>query len=476
MTTAQPNHLAIIGASLTGLFAAAAASAAGWRVTLIERDHLPATAQPRRGVPQSQQGHVLLYRGLLSIEQLLPGMRAELAGLGAPSFRSGLLPLLSDEGWVPTGEHGFELVCVSRPLLEHVVRRRVLALPLIDLVSGVRAHRLRRDGQGWHVELLAHPSPDGEQSSSVPTAAHPGAGDLAPVLADVVVDASGRSSRLPHWLDDLGVSPARVSTVDAKMAYATRRYRADRAPGPGVVVATTPKGRRGCVIGPIEDGQWLVSAVGAGEHRPGRDEAAFLTHLRELPDPAPWNLVKGMTPVGDVLVHRQTGNVRHHYEAVPDWPAGLLALGDSACAFNPTYGQGMTVAASQAVLLGRLLREGWTGQTTTATRQAQRRLVHTADVPWMMCTSQDRQFLEHSESAKPVEALVGRWAAEVSRLALSGDRRAVVSLQEVAHLMASPIILLHPALLLTSIRLHVTARRRARRRHRTAAALTPASR
>ena len=457
MPTTQPRHLAIIGASLTGLFTAAAAQSAGWRVSLIERDELPSSAQPRPGVPQSEQGHVLLQRGLLSAEKLLPGLRAELVELGAPSFQSGLLPLLSDDGWVPTGEHGFEMVCVSRPLLEHVVRRRVLALPSVNLVSGVRAQRLRRVEQGWRVELVPH-----RQHSSTDSAP----AVVSDVVADVVADASGRSSRLPHWLDELGISPARVSTVDAKMAYATRRYRSDRAPGPGFVVATTPRGRRGCVIGPIEDGQWLVCAVGAGDQRPGRDETEFVTHLRELPDPAPWQLVEGMTPVGDVLVHRQTGNVRHHYDDVPDWPAGLLAIGDSACAFNPTYGQGMTVAAGQALLLGRLLREGWTGQTAAETRKAQRRIARTADVPWTMCVSQDRAFLEDAEPLKPVEALVGRWASEVNRLALSGDLRAVVTLQEVAHLMASPARLLHPALLVTSARFHLTARHRARRRRR----------
>lgn len=469
MPTTQPRHLAIIGASLAGLFTAAAAHSAGWRVSFIERDELPGSAQPRPGVPQSEQGHVLLQRGLLSAEELLPGLRAELIDLGAPSFRSGLLPLLGDDGWVPTGEHGFEMVCVSRPLLEHVVRRRVLSLPSVSLVSGVRAQHLRRHEQGWRVELVPHR----QLLSSTTGPASDGATEAAPdvrtdpvtdVVADVVIDASGRSSRLPHWLDELGVSPARVSTVDAKMAYATRRYRSDRAPGPGFVVATTPRGRRGCVIGPIEDGQWLVCAVGAGEHRPGRDEAEFVAHLRELPDPAPWQLVEGMTPVGDVLVHRQTGNVRHHYEDVPDWPAGLLAIGDSACAFNPTYGQGMTVAAGQALLLGRLLRAGWTGQTAAETRKAQRRIARTADIPWTMCVSQDRQFLEDAEPLKPVEALVGRWAAEVNRLALSGDLRAVVTLQEVAHLMASPARLLHPALLATSARHHLTARRQARRR------------
>jgi len=77
-TSAGPREVVIIGASLAGLFAAAAADAAGARTMIIERDTLPETPLARKGVPQGRQPHVLLHRGLLAAEKLVPGIREDL--------------------------------------------------------------------------------------------------------------------------------------------------------------------------------------------------------------------------------------------------------------------------------------------------------------------------------------------------------------------------------------------------------------
>ena len=71
----MPTHrVVIIGASTTGLFAAAAAAGSGRHVTILEKDDLPSEPVPRSGVPQGRQPHVFLHRGLLAAEQLLPGI------------------------------------------------------------------------------------------------------------------------------------------------------------------------------------------------------------------------------------------------------------------------------------------------------------------------------------------------------------------------------------------------------------------
>jgi len=147
----DPPHVVVVGASLAGLFAAAGASAAGCRVTLLERDHLPPSPVARRGVPQGEQGHLLLQQGMLASEQLLPGLRQDFLDHGAAEVSTGRLPWLSDEGWLPAGKHGFNMVCITRTLLEHLVRGRVLALPRVGLRSGVRVSGLERAGEGWRV-------------------------------------------------------------------------------------------------------------------------------------------------------------------------------------------------------------------------------------------------------------------------------------------------------------------------------------
>ena len=440
----HPRHVVVIGASLAGLFAAAGASAAGCQVTLLERDHLPSSPVARRGVPQGEQGHILLEQGMRAAEQLLPGLRQDFIDHGAPEVSTGRLPWLTEEGWLTAGEYGFDMVCITRTLLEHLVRERVLALPRIELRSGMRVNGLARAGKSWHVKVESASGAEDPDSTA----------DTESVTADVVIDASGRSSRLPHWLSDLGVSPATVTTVDAKVGYARRLYSSPNPPKPGVVIMTTPRQRQGCVILPVENGRWLASAIGVGEHRPGRDVEAFEEHMRQLPGPLPTKLLSEITPVSDVAIYRQTSNVRHAYERIRDWPDGLLVLGDSLCAVNPTFGSGISVAANQGVTL----RSALNVHRPLKTKMTMRRLARATLMPWTMASGQDRQLLPNPTPPKWYEALFGLWIVEVGRLATTGDVRSASALQQVGHLVVSPARLLHPALLATSARSRLNAR------------------
>src|SRR4051812_15002757 len=105
--------------------AAAAAATAGCRGTVLERDVLPSVAGPRPGVPQGTQPHVFLHRGVLAVEELLPGLRGDLLAAGAVPLHTGHLPWLGEFGWVPDSEHGHVLHSATRPLFEQVVLRRV---------------------------------------------------------------------------------------------------------------------------------------------------------------------------------------------------------------------------------------------------------------------------------------------------------------------------------------------------------------
>ncbi|WP_157874016.1 NAD(P)/FAD-dependent oxidoreductase [Kineococcus radiotolerans] len=441
----KPLSTSVIGASLAGLFAAAAAANAGHQVTIIERDGIPTTPQARRGVPQSEQTHILLHRGLLSAEHLLPGLHDELIQRGAPEFKVGRMALLSADGWAPRGDYGYPLVCSSRTLLEHVIRKRVLALPNVRVLEQTRVQALHQDPSGaWTIQLQPtdhSSSPGGEHS----------------LAADLVIDASGRSSRLPTWLKGLGLPPVPTTTIDARVGYATRRFTSPRPPGPGVLMLASARQSRGCIVSPVEDGYWQVTTVGRGEDRPSRDGEEFLEHLAKLPDPMALDMVKGMTPVSDVVVHRQTANVRHHYGKSRRWPAGLLVTGDALCALNPVYGSGITVAACQGLLLERSFMKAQGGRLNT--RRLQRGLARTADLPWTMATSQDRQLLTTPQRARPVEAVVGWWGSEVARLAGQGNDRAADVMQAVTHLMSHPIALFTPPLLLASLRSRLRPRR-----------------
>jgi flavin-dependent dehydrogenase len=433
INTGQRN-VVIIGASLAGLFAAAAAANAGARTMIIERDVLPDRPIPRKGVPQGRQPHILLHRGLVVAEELVPGIREDLLSRGAVPFDTGTIAWLGEYGWLPTWIPAYEIVSATRPLLEHLLRERVRNLDGVTIQEGVRVIDLKRDARHWQVVCE----------------------DATVVQADVVIDASGRGSRLPHWLGELGVPVTEPLIIDAHLGYACRTYRCvGKSPiDIAVLIAATPQTGRGALAIPVEDGQWLVVAAGYGDRRPSRDVAEFEKFLATLPDPAVRNLTRYLEPVSDIAIHRQTGNRRNRYGQSRAWPAGLLAVGDAYCAFNPVYGQGITVAACQAQLIRESLKHDRAtgGRGPIETRHLQRRIGAAADLPWSVATTEDLRHPSTAGSQTWLQRLMGLWSAQLARLATHGDRAAYLAFARIYHLMASPAMLFNPAVIISACR------------------------
>lgn len=423
----------MIGASVAGLFAAAAAAGGAHDVTILDRDRLPESPKSRPGVPQGAQPHVFLYRGLLAVQELLPGCRQRLLAAGAVPFDTGDMAWLAEQGWLPVGQSEFEVLSLTRPLFEHVIRAGVAELAGVRIRSGSRVAGLRRRERDWEVVLAGGTT----------------------VLADLVVDASGRGSRLPVWLARAGVGPVPVSDVSTGVGYATRLY--GGAPGPGTAVAVViqqiPATLTGGMALPVEGGRWQVTAVGCGPRRPPRDPEGFVAFLRRLRDPVLAELIRDAQPLSPVAVHRQTGNRRCYYEKVQNWPDGLLAVGDALCTFNPIYGQGITVAACEALLLREALAGGL---TPGFAQRLLRQFATVVALPWSVATSEDLRYPTSAGRQSPAQALLGWWARQLSSLAVHGDRRALAALARVYHLMGSPALLFHPVFGLAVLRAWLT--------------------
>lgn len=442
----QAQDVVVIGAGMAGLLAAAALARDGRAVTVLDRDDLPDDPVPRHGVPQGRQPHLLLHRGLRTIDTLLPGFEDDLSAAGAVPVDTGDLAWLGVEGWTPASRE-VGVLLATRPLLEHVLRRRVVALPGVRVVGSRRVAALRRGGPGeprWWVDAVAAGWSDGPREAE---AGEEDDGTEAHALpADLVVDASGRASRLPTWLDALDVPEAAVEEVDAQVGYATVRVRlpAEQVATSGVVVIQLP-GEGGGLALPTEHGWWTVTALGAGAHRPPRDLPGLRSFLTDVRDDSLARLVAAGEVDGDVATHRQTGNRRHRYDRVAGWPDGLVVLGDALCAFDPVYGQGITVAALEAQVLHRADAH----RDLTAPGEAAR-VVRTClrlgEVPWQMATSVDRQLGGLPVAGGPVAALSGRWIAELGRMSAHGDTVAQGALSRVYQLLAPPTSLFHPRL------------------------------
>jgi 2-polyprenyl-6-methoxyphenol hydroxylase-like FAD-dependent oxidoreductase len=422
------SHVVIVGGSAAGLLAAAAVAGRAGSVVVLDRDRFPAEPVPRAGVPQGSHQHVLLHRGLLAAEQLLPGLRNDLATAGAVPIDTGDLLWLGPSGWSVSAGPEFGILSATRPLLEHVLRCRVAALANVVLSGGSEVRGLCAGGGRISGVRLT----DGTVHD-----------------ADLVIDATGRNSRLPAWLEELGFPRADEEVVDARIGYASRLFRADRSwfGGTGLFVLATPQTGTGASVLPVEDGRWLVTAVGVGDRRPPRDEAGFATFLAGLRDPAVADFVGRAAAMGPISRHRRTANQRRRYERARTWPGGLLVLGDALCAFNPIYGHGITVAAMQAVDLRGAMAAG-----PGAERRLLRRFARRAALPWSIATSEDLRYPTSNGRLDLVQAQFGRYSHALDDLASHGNVRARRSTAAVYHLMAPPARLLHPALVAATAR------------------------
>jgi 2-polyprenyl-6-methoxyphenol hydroxylase-like FAD-dependent oxidoreductase len=434
------EHAVVIGASMGGLVAAAAVAPHYARVTVLDRDRLPASPANRRGVPQGRHAHGFQAGGLLALDQLLPGIREELAAAGAPAGDTS-----ADCSWFvggnrfARGDAGAPAVGLTRPFLEHRVRARVAALPHVTIRDGAEvAGLLPGPGRAGRHRVIGVRLDGGE-----------------PVAADLVVDASGRVSRLPDWLAELGYPAPAEERVHCRMAYLTRRWRLpEGALGSDVVtvVTTAEKPQFGVAIAQ-EDGSHIVTVGGLLDGAPQRSDEAYRAFALGLPDPRIGAALDGAEPVTDFQPARFPYSRRRRYDRLRAFPDGLLALGDSIASFNPMYGQGMSVAALEAVELhAQLSRDRLDARGFF--KQAHR----IEDVAWKISTGGDLRYPEVEGRRTPDMKLMNGY---LDRLTLAAERDPVLAVQflRVAGFVERPQSLFRPAIVRRVLRGSRGARR-----------------
>jgi 2-polyprenyl-6-methoxyphenol hydroxylase-like FAD-dependent oxidoreductase len=417
----------VLGGSMAGLLAARVLSDHFEQVTIVERDALSDGAEHRPGVPQGRHTHGMLACGARIIERLLPGITAELTPPEAQDDDALLHGRWFNNGvFAAQTESGLEGFGVTRPLLEAAVRRRVRALANVEVVDGHAARGLVASGA---------------RVAGVRIGPRRG-GDETELAAAFVVDATGRASRAPEWLAALGYEPPEEDTVEVGIGYATRFYR--RSPndlgGDFIVnVAAVPPNRRMGIALAVEGDRWIVTLAGLLGDHPPLDDAGFLAFAAGLPTPVIHDLVARLEPLTDAVRTRFPAHRRVRYERLKRLPDRFVAVGDAVASFNPVYGQGMSVAAQEAVLLDRLLAAGVDGLPRRCYRAAAR----TIAVPWDIAVGNDLRFPEVQGPRGPRLRLVNRYVGRLQRVA-AHDAAVARAFFEVGNLVAPPTSLLRP--------------------------------
>lgn len=284
----------VIGGSIAGLTSARVLTDYFERVIVIERDPAPNVAIQRKGAPQARHPHILLARGQQILEQLFPGLVAELVQAGAISLDMGHdLPFCVDGAWCEPFHSEIHSTACSRRLLEYTIYRRLALHPKVYFVHEHEVAGLCVDKTQTHVSgvrLRAHATPTATNSE---------------LAADLVIDASGRESQAPQWLIGLGYEAPLETIVNAFPGYSTRIFRVPANHSEtwkGLYsLVTAPDHTRGALIMPLEadegGARWHVCLVGMAGDYPPTEEAAFWDFLRSLPSPRIYDTLKDAEPL-----------------------------------------------------------------------------------------------------------------------------------------------------------------------------------
>ncbi|MBW4721824.1 FAD-dependent oxidoreductase [Saccharothrix obliqua] len=431
------DRAVVLGGSMAGLLAARVLADSYGEVVVVDRDGLTGTTSARRGVPQGRHVHGLLARGQQVLDELFPGFTEEAVADGIPTGDLGELRWFFHGRRLRPAPTGLVCVSATRPRLEALVRNRVAALPNVRFLE-------RRSVDG----LIA--TPDRRAVTGVRVRGEGPDAAVEELTADLVVDATGRGSRTPVWLSELGYARPEEDRIRIDLSYTTRIYR----PREGRALVddlsinpvSSPSHPRGAFLSRIEDGCYVLSLTGVFGDAAPTDPDGFLDWVRSLPVPDIHEVIRDAEPLGDPVQFRYPHSVRRRYERLTAFPDRLLVMGDALCSFNPVYGQGMTAAALEAVELREHLRAG-------APRPLEflRAVARVIDVPWDMSAGGDLAYPQVT-GRRSLKVRVGNAYMAKVQAAATGDGAITRAFMRVAGLVDPPGSMMRPGMVLRVLR------------------------
>ncbi|ORV40114.1 FAD-dependent oxidoreductase [Mycobacterium conspicuum] len=428
------EHAIVLGASMAGLLAARVLADFYARVTVVERDMLGDTADVRKGVPQGRHAHGLLMRGAQALDELFPGLLEQLVADGAVVFDgtdlSKLYFCMNGHLAVRAGAStGLRTYSMTRPFLECHVRRRVRAIPHLTVLDGHDIADIcvtgRRRVSGARVVRRSDKA-------------------TLELTADLVVDATGRGSRTPALLKGLGYQPAPEDEVVVDVMYASQLL---RMPGHGLeevasIVSPVPGRPTGAVLVKCENDTAFFTAFGMVGNDPPVDLPGMCEFAAGFMPGRLLAAVRAGEPMSPVAQHRLPSSRWRRYDRANGLPEGLLAVGDAVCSFNPIYGQGMTVAAMEALVLRDCLVGGL--------NRLPQRFFRAAAIPigqaWQLTVGGDLSLPEVDGTPPLATRLLNGYMDRVLRAA-EHDVAVFEQFARVAWLVDSPFKLLRPSMI-----------------------------
>lgn len=428
--TAADGRAVVIGGSVAGLVTAHVLADRFEAVTVVERDPLIEGPTSRPGVPQDRHIHVLHEAGRSTLEDFFPGYGDDLLASGA--MRIDLhseFDLFFEGDYVADGPDRMPMYCATRPLFEETIRRRVADRGGVDVRTGSLVTDFLVDAAASAVEGVVVREPGLETET---------------LEAELVVDAAGRTSRTPRWLEDYGYPAPDPEEVHVDVGYSTLELERPAGDRRAFVAMPSPSLPRGGLVFPVEGGRWLMTLQGVNGDHPPTDVEGFEAFAGSLPVDGFARLLEEATVVSREIDHYPfPSNHRYHYEDLERFPEGLCVVGDAIASFNPVYGQGMSIAALEAVQLHRALASG--GVEGLALRFFDR-IERLVDDAWRLAVGADFRFPQTTGPKPRGTDLFNRYLTRLTRKAHS-DEVLADSLTRVITMERPPTSLFRPGLL-----------------------------
>jgi 2-polyprenyl-6-methoxyphenol hydroxylase-like FAD-dependent oxidoreductase len=439
MTSRVGDRVLVLGGSMAGLLAARVLADFFAEVLLVDRDDLANATSYRRGVPHGRHAHGIMAKGQQIIEAQFPGITDEIAAAGVTcgDFNADIRWFFNGKRLRP-GHSGLLCVPSTRPVLEYHLRERVRKIPNVTFLDrhdilGLETTSDERRVVGARIRSQAE---NGAEKT---------------IHADLVLDITGRGSRTPAWLRELGYARPAEDRVKIGLAYTTRHYRIRKDPlgtDLAIIPAATPAYPRGGFLYrlPGEPGRYELSLTGMlGDHPPA-DPNGFLAFAKSLPVPEVYEAVQDAEPLDDAVSFSFPASVRRRYEKLTRFPDGLLVMGDAICSFNPLYAQGMTIAAVESLVLRRHLERG-ASQPLEFFRDAAKEI----DVAWAFSAGADLGYPGVEGRRTPMVRMANAYVARLHAAAVY-DAKLTDAFIRAAGLVDPPQALMRPANILRVLR------------------------
>nr|WP_006241224.1 FAD-binding oxidoreductase [Mycolicibacterium tusciae] len=373
----------VIGGSIAGIAAAKVLTESFDRVIVLEKDGRHSRREGRPGAAQGWHLHHLLTAGQIEMERIFPGIVDDMVREGA--FKVDMADqyrIRLGGTWKKPGTSDIQIVCAGRPLLEWCVRRRLDDEPRIEFRYEAEVGDLVYD-RGGHCVIGVAVDRDGE---------------LDVVPAEFVVDASGKNTRIPEFLEHLGLGAPEVEQDIINCFYSTMHHHVppERQWQDKVMVicyAYRPYEDTYAAQYYLDSSRTILSTslVAYNCYSPPRTAKEFREFADLMPSPVVGENIDGLEPASPIYNFRYPNMLRLRYEKMRNLPRALLVVGDAYTSADPVSGLGMTLALKEVREMQVLLAKYSAGHRDLP-RRYYRKISRMADTAWFVIREQNLRF------------------------------------------------------------------------------------